>query len=193
MPKPAKKHVADEMNEEEMEEHLADEEVATTRKKPKKARTADLSEDYDPTVDLEPYLRKCVKIDPLDIQGEYVRISADLAYWNDRYADALREFLASEVDLKVLKAQLEPGTRQALIDAGGKTTEAQVKAAIESDERVLEAQARAIAAEVDKNRHFGILDAIRSKKEMLVSLGAQLRAEMAGDPLLRDQVKNSRG
>jgi hypothetical protein len=143
-----------------------------------------------PGARLDEYLRECVRIDPLDIQAEFIRVPGDLAYWNDRYADALREFLISEADFKILKAQLEPLTRQALLDAGGKTTEAQVKAAIDSDDQVLEAQRRCVEAEVEKNRLYGALDAIRSKKEMLISLGAHLRAEMGGDPVLRDQMRN---
>jgi len=151
-----------------------------------------LTGNFDPTAEMEEYLRKCVRIDPLDLQAEYVRISADLAYWNDRYADALRSYLMSKVDLRVLEAQLEPITRQALIDTNGKTTEAQVKAALEGDERIVDANRALVEAEVEKNRLYGTLDAIRSKKEMLVSLGAHVRAEMAGDPLLRDQHRMGR-
>ena len=108
-----------------------------------------LTGNFDPTAEMEEYLRKCVRIDPLDLQAEYVRISADLAYWNDRYADALRSYLMSKVDLRVLEAQLEPITRQALIDTNGKTTEAQVKAALEGDERIVDANRALVEAEVE--------------------------------------------
>lgn len=141
---------------------------------------------------LDAYLRECVKIDPLNIQGEFIRLSGDLAYWNDQYAEALRSYLTAEVDLKILKAQLEPIARQALIDAGGRTTEAQVKAFIEEHDQVIEAKRKEIDSEVEKARLYGVLDAIRSKKEMLVSLGAHLRLEMQGDPLLRDQIRHAR-
>lgn len=147
----------------------------------------------DPTHGMEDYLRACVRIDPLDIQGEYIRIPADLAYWNDRYAEALRVFLGSEIEVKLIRAQMEPQIREMLLNAGGKTTEAQVKAAIDSDENVIDAQRRNVEAEVEKNRHYGILDAIRSKKEMLISLGAHIRVEMAGDPLIRDMQRAASG
>jgi hypothetical protein len=158
----------------------------------KKGAVPPVAAELDPTEQLDEYLRKCVRIDPLDIQTEFIRIPGDLAYWNDRYAEALREHLTSKTDLEVLKAQLQPLVRQALLDAGGKVTEAQVAAAIETHDEVIEAKHRCITAEVEKNRLFGSLDAIRSKKEMLVSLGAHLRAEMGGDPALRDQVRASR-
>ncbi len=150
------------------------------------------SEEFDPTAALEAFLRKCVRIDPLDLSNEFVQLSGQLAYWNDRYADALREFLISKVDLEVLKGQLQPLVRQALLDAGGKTTEAQVTSAIETHDEVIDAKNRLVHAEVEKNRLYGALDAIRSKKEMLISLGAHMRAEMGGDPMLRDQAKHQR-
>jgi hypothetical protein len=149
-------------------------------------------EEFDPTEKLEAFLRKCVRIDPLDLSQEFVQLSGQLAYWNDRYADALREFLTAKVDLEVLKGQLQPLVRQALLDAGGKTTEAQVASVIETHDEVIDAKHRLVDAEVDKNRLFGSLDAIRSKKEMLISLGAHMRAEMGHDPLLRDQARAAR-
>ena len=146
----------------------------------------------DPTEEMDAYLRQCVKINPEDMQEEFVRIPADLAYWNAKYAQALREHLLSKLDRDVLKANLEPMMRQELAAAGAKITEAVVKAAIESNEAMVEAERRVLEAEVAKNEVFGYLDAIRSKKEMLISLGAHLRAEMEGDPLIREQARSRR-
>lgn len=146
----------------------------------------------DHSDELDSYLRQCVKINPEDIQGEFVRIPADLAYWNSQYAAAMRRHLFSKIDTKVLRARLEPEIRAALIAAGAKLTESMVKAAIDSDERVVEAERMEAEAEVAKNECFGYLDSIRSKKDMLISLGAQLRAEMEGDPLIREQARSRR-
>ncbi len=144
----------------------------------------------DPTAEMDAYLRDCVKINPEDMQEEFVRIPADLAYWNGKYAQALREHLISKLDRDVMKANLEPMMRQELMEAGAKITEAVVKAAIESNETMVEAERRVVEAEVGKNEVFGYLDAIRSKKEMLISLGAHLRAEMEGDPMIREQARS---
>ncbi len=145
----------------------------------------------DPSENLEDYLRKSVKIDPLDIKGEFIRIPADLAFWNGRYADALREFLMAKADLEILKAQLMPLVRQALLDKGAKVTESIIESAVDGDAQVVEARDRLVNAEVEKARLYGTLDAIRSKKEMLISLGAHLRAELEGDPSLRDQHRHA--
>lgn len=149
----------------------------------REARLASLNDDY---------LRSCVDIDPLRINDEYIRIPGDLAYWNQQYADALRVFLQAKVDLGTIRAKLQPAIRQALLVAGGKTTESQVEAAIDSNQTYIDAQNALIDAEVAKNEQYGKLDAIRSKKEMLVSLGAQLRAELEGDPSLREQHRGAR-
>lgn len=140
-------------------------------------------------VEMDAYLKQCVGINPEDIQEEFVRIPSDLAYWNARYARALREHLLAKVDRDVLKAQLDPLIRRELMEAGAKLTEALVKSTIESDDRLIEAERRCVEAEVQKNEVYGYLDAIRSKKEMLISLGAHLRAEMEGDPLIREEAK----
>ncbi len=145
-----------------------------------------------PEVEMEDYLRECVKIEPLAIQEEFVRIPMDLAYWNARYARALKNYLMSKIEVDVMYARLEPEIRQALINAGAKVTEAQVKSAIESNEDYIAVRRDQVNAEVEKNELFGCLDAIRSKKEMLISLGAHLRAEMEGDPTIREHNRGAK-
>lgn len=149
--------------------------------------------DDDKLAGLDDYLRECVRIDPLRIQDEFVRIPADLAYWNARYADAQRAFLMAKIDLDVIKAKLGPLTRRAIADKGGKATEDLIKNMVESHADVIDAREQLAVTEVEKSRLYGCLDAIRSKKEMLISLGAHMRAEMEGDPSLRQQARHAHG
>lgn len=148
------------------------------------ARLAELPDDY---------LRSCVDIDASDIQAEFQRIPGDLAYWNMQYATALREYLRAELTRKITWARLEPVTRAAIIEKGGKPTDTQVKSAVEANSDYIAAQEHEVECEVRKNEVYGFLDSIRSKKEMLISLGAQMRAELEGDPLLRETTKAVRG
>lgn len=143
--------------------------------------------------ELEEYLRECVGIDPLTLNDEFVRIPSDLAYWNARYARALRAYLTAKVDKDITRGRLEPMMRLAIQNAGGKPTEKQIDALIDSNQDYIDACYKLVDAEVEKNEVYGALDAIRSKKEMLVSLGAHLRAEMQGDPRIRDQVAHAHG
>ena len=104
----------------------------------------------------------------------------------------MRRHLLAKIDEKVLKANLEPLVRQALAEEGGKVTEAMVEAAINSNEQYIAAQRDTVEAEVAKHECYGYLDSIRSKKDMIVSLGAHLRVEMEGDPLVREQARARR-
>lgn len=146
----------------------------------------------DRSGELDAYLRQCVNINPEDIQGEFVRVSGYLAYWNTKYAEAMKNHLHAKIDTKVLASRLDPIVRQALTAAGAKLTEAMVKAAIVEHEQMVEAERYEADCEVQKNLHFGYLDAIRAKRDMLISLGAHLRAEMEGDPLIREQARARR-
>lgn len=143
-------------------------------------------------VDIEEYLQECANIDPLEIQEAYLKVPAELAYWNARYAKALRRAMMKKVDVDLLEAQLDPLMRKALKDAGANVTESIVKATIAQNESLIEARRELVDADVEKAQVFGALDAIRSKKEMLISLGAHLRAEMQGDPTIREHARASR-
>ncbi len=145
---------------------------------------------YDEAVDSldDDYLRECVRINPEDIQAEFLRIPGDLAYWNAQYAIALKAFLNAEIDVKVTKGRVYAASKEAIIARNGKPTEEAMKALVESNEDYIAQQYACVDAEVKKNELYGKLDAIRSKKEMLISLGAHLRAEMVGDPSLRETV-----
>lgn len=145
-----------------------------------------------PDIVLDEYLLECVNINPEDIEEEFIRIPGYLAYWNARYAHALKEHLRAKIDLDVMKAQLDPQIRIDLQDRGVKVTEAQVSSGIETHADIIAAREHLAETEATKNEMFGYLDAVRSKKEMLISLGAHLRAEMGGDPHIREEVRSKK-
>jgi len=140
------------------------------------------------TVVEDEYLRNSIHISPEDMNAEFEQIPGILAYWNAQYANALRSHLEAVVNVKVTKARVYLATRDALIKKGSKYTEELLKHLVEANQDFIDEQYTAAAAEARKNEMFGKLDAIRSKKEMLISLGAQLRAEMGGDPLIRERA-----
>lgn len=144
--------------------------------------------EYPRNAELDKYLKDCVAVCPEAIQEEFVRLPADLAFWNQKYAEALREFLMAKIELDITKARLQPIVRESLKTAGAKVTEALVESAIDSHDACIEARRVLAIAEVSKNELFGNLDAIRAKRDMLMSLGAHLRVEMENDPVIREQV-----
>lgn len=143
-------------------------------------------------IEVDDYLAKACEIDPLGLQEEYVRLPADLGYWNQKYAIAYRLHARARLSRKRLEALLAIEHRQGMLDEGRKPTEAMVAVAVETDERLAEAMEAEVEHEVEKVRLWGVLDAVRAKKDMLVSLGAQLRAEMNSDPSVRANVARAR-
>jgi hypothetical protein len=143
-------------------------------------------------MDIEQYLYDSISITPEALSEEFARVALDLAYWNARYADALKAYREAEVQQKRTKAMLYIKHRTLLTETNGKTTEAQVDAAVLLDPSMVEADTNLIATEVEKEKARGVLDAVRAKREMVVSLGAHIRAEMAGDPSLRSNLANTR-
>lgn len=137
----------------------------------------------------EEFLRKCVEIDPMVLEEEFVRIPSDLAYWNQRYSDVYQYWLDRKLITEQVVAQRSNSIRTKLeVERDGKrVTIAEVDRELQLDEAFQQAKAKQIAAEGEKVRLAGICEAIRAKKEMVISLGAHIRAEMGHDPLIRNQ------
>jgi hypothetical protein len=143
-------------------------------------------------IEVEQYLKECVKIEPTVIEEEFIRLPADLAHWNEREAVALRAHLTSKIEVDRAYATAQIIERERLAMEGGKPTEARVAAAVELNKDYNEARVRAVEAEVERARLRGVVMAISAKREMLVSLGAHVRKEMESDPVLREQVRANR-
>lgn len=135
--------------------------------------------------DPERYLDECTKILPEAIDEEFVRTPADLAYWNAKYADALDRFLRAKAHADSEWARLWLLTREELLAKDGKATEKVIDAKTEGHPDWAKAQVALIDAEVEKTRLGGRCDAVRTKKDMLQSLGAKIRAEIETDPQVR--------
>lgn len=134
---------------------------------------------------IEQYLWDSIHIEPLALQEEYVRVPSDLAYWNAQYSDAFERLQRAKLSLDLGLARLNAEHRELLGVGGKKTTEAMVDAAVALDPEFERLRLEVIVAESQTKKLYGFVDAVRSKKEMIISVGAQLRAEMGGDPSLR--------
>jgi hypothetical protein len=136
---------------------------------------------------VDQYLAQSVTVEPLQLEEEFVRLPADLAYWHARAADALREYQMSKLEQDKTEANLRIVVREHIIATGGKPTESQVESGVMLRPEYSEARARTIEAEVEYQRLRGVCEAVRVKRDALVALGQQARAEMS-DPVVRQQV-----
>lgn len=137
--------------------------------------------------DINEYLDECTKIEPAVLEEEFVRVPSDLAFWNNKYAGMYRLWLECKAQRETLYAQLygEKRTELEAFSAKGRATEAAIDASIMLDDRYTKARAAEIASESEKVRLGGVMDALRSKRDMLISLGAHERATMGHDPTIR--------
>lgn len=146
----------------------------------------------------------CVTIDDADLNAEFVRVPADLAYWARRAADAEEAYLAAKHNLKRAEAGAWLRTRERLDQEEQMRADAEerkpkfaavavVDRAAEADQELNMARGTLQTALRSREECRGMVSAIHTKREMLVSLGANLRKEMERDPLIRDPDDDDAG
>lgn len=166
-------------------------------------------------LELEADLRDRLKIDPMALEHEFIRCPSDIAYLAAKHARAIGDDLRSEAKRKKLWGLLLIQARedldaandsaQRLADAtAAKEGHKPKDAKIRITESMVEAQAQQLSAwreatenEIDSKvaREIarGNLLAVLAKKDMLVQMGANARAEMERDPSIRNDRRASRG
>lgn len=144
--------------------------------------------------DPSTYLRDCVRIEPLALQEEFIRMPADYAYWNEQYRIKLEAHLLAEAERKRVYAGRLLLAGEKVNGATGKpVTVDQAKALAEGDDDYQATVRDSIHAEADMIEARGILEAIRTKRDMLMQIGATTRQEMQHDPAVRDRQRAQRG
>jgi hypothetical protein len=136
--------------------------------------------------DLEQYRRACVRIEPEAIQDEYVRVPSDLSYWSEMHANTYREWQLAKFDREQEWGAAVTRARATLASERAKATVADVEASAINDPAYVEKKRQEVYLEAETKRLLGMVEAIRTKRDMLVSLGAHIRAELERDPLIRE-------
>lgn len=133
----------------------------------------------------ENFARECVKLDNTNLQGEFIKYTGDLSFWGAKLAFAKQTEALAKLAKEVMAADLDTLAREAL--AGDKKpTEATVAAWITRHPSMQEAEKAMIAATFEFDRVRAVFEALRAKRDMLVGLGAQQRAEMQHEPVVKD-------
>ena len=122
------------------------------------------------------YVKECVTVDEDEVNSEFARLPTDLAYWNKLYSRAVRDEMATKLNYKKVYAERSQVLREELKESG-KVTEAMLESAVQMDVAYQQAYLKHIDAVERKTEIFGWIDAIKSKKDALVTLGANIRAE----------------
>ena len=127
-------------------------------------------------------------VDDLQINEEYKRIPQDIAYWNIKLSKALRAKLHADFEKDQMESKLRIQHRARLEIDNAKVTIDMVTSAIDQDDEMKEAKLNGIDAEAEYQKIRGIAAAVSAKKDVLQSLGANIRAELEGSPTLREQA-----
>lgn len=140
-------------------------------------------------VPIEGYLRDCVNIEPFLWVEEFARLPADFARWNELYAEATDHYLQAKLnaDRVTARRSLYIRRNRALFAQtyAITLTEATIANIVAIDPEVMAAEDAAAYADRERTRIRGVLSAIGKKADALVSIGAQLRAEMTTPEHLR--------
>lgn len=141
---------------------------------------------------VDDFLLDCVQIEPEALQEEFIRIPADLAYWNAKYTTAYKALTFAKIAMERTAARITLEIRAVHADDKPKITEGFVEAKLLNMMAYQTMQEAHAEAEVEKVRLHGVLEAIRAKRDMIISIGAHVRAEMGGDPVVRSRVSGYR-
>lgn len=139
-------------------------------------------------LEVEDYLAACVQVEPLALQEEFVRWASDYSFWNERFSKASRLHAGQKLERERCEAQISMAVRS----ASTKATVGEVEARVKLDPEYKKFREAELDAEVEAERINGVLQALRGKKDMLVQMGYHQRAEMAGDPVLREYARDQR-
>jgi len=132
-------------------------------------------------IEIDDFLKQCIDLEPEAISEEFSRMSGDYGYWNEKYSAVNKAFLQAEWEEERTKARLYLKYKEPSIDGKKPPTEAGVEAAVVLDPAYEAAHLECLKYQAEREYLRGVLTALKTKSEMLVSAGAQLRQEAQGD------------
>ena len=129
-------------------------------------------------------LERVYRLDRDDMEGEYVRLTGDFGFWGERIAVARQAHALAKLDLDIGMVRVRAKAAHILDEAGTKYSEAAIARTAPHIPEYKQLHLSVIYAQRQVDHLAGILEALRAKKDMLISLGATLRQEFkayAGD------------
>jgi|SRR6516162_2983609 hypothetical protein len=127
-------------------------------------------------------------IDPLALDEEFQHAPADYAYWSHQLSQATKTALQAKFEREKTYARLLIEIRETT----SKKTVDEVEARVICCPEYEVAKLNEIESDAERARLYGIVEALRVKKDMLIQLGAHVRAEMDRDPQIRELHRGRR-
>jgi hypothetical protein len=122
--------------------------------------------------DLEAYRRACIRIEPLTIQEEYVRVPADLAFWSEQHSVVFRAWQIAKFEREQEWGRAVARARTELLSerqgaAGRGPTVDQVEALAVNDPTYVQMKQDEIHLEAERQRLLGMIQSIQAKRDMV--------------------------
>ena len=157
----------------------------SARVEPTPSTLEDMAATATASVDLELALRARISIDPSALDEEFQECPMNTAHIGAKLADATREHLRAKKAARRARALVGVEIRATKKIDGKPLGVDAVRDEVELDSRVDAADAAEIDAEAALARAKTDFEAVRTKRDMLVQLGAARRAEWESDPTTR--------
>jgi hypothetical protein len=129
------------------------------------------------------------KVDELSLTKEYCEFAGQYSYFTQKYATAYKAALVAKHQLDVCKQAAYIRAKETSVN-GKPPTDKYAQAVSETSLEVSSAFNNYSEAEAEKVWYKNAVDVLSAKREMLISLGAKIRVEMAGNPALMEKYNN---
>lgn len=142
-----------------------------------------------PVPETDREIARATSIEPTAIQEEYSAVPADVYRWASAVAERDEVLDYAERDLKSYEARRAVEIVDAVKAEEKVPGEAKITAAIRRESGWVKAVELVAKARRGKADALAVLEAVRAKKEMLISLGATQRLELEREALIRDRER----
>ncbi len=143
-----------------------------------------------PAQETDREIRRATSIEPTAIQEEYCAVPSDLYRFASLVSERDELLDHAEQQLKSYEARRAVEIVEAVPVDEKPPGEAKIVAQIRKEKGWGEAVREVSRARRAKADAFAVLEAIRAKKEMLISLGATQRLELEREALIRDRERS---
>jgi len=143
-------------------------------------------------VEYNATLEEDIEIDPSDLDAEFVEQPRKFAWWAMVCELAKDQLARRKYDMEKLYAKVDADKRMDAVKNKVKKTERMIENEVITDKRYQQAMLKFL----DAKKQHGILyagkQAFEQRKEMLISLGANYRAEGNADPVLLQETAKAK-
>jgi len=133
-------------------------------------------------------LEEDLKIDKFDVSSEFIKHSETYGWYSTAYELAMDYEARIKSKLERVYALIDVRVRAQMNNASVRITEKKVENTVITDPEYVELQSLYQDAKRDTGLLKAARDAMQAKKDCLISLGANMRAEWSSEPSIKHRM-----